>query len=185
LTLSSTTLRERGVVGVLTQSDRDVAVAQSRRDRAMLAVVFLLLFFMSYSEDIVAVLLEATGRDNVAMWAVGLVGLDGAALIVATRLKQRIVAAEEPRPRLWSWWWISCAAVLFLDLLLVLLPEEHPLWIDLVASLAFALLMGILMMVALNTDPLTVVSAARRSATPVDWARARAVIPLMIGTIAS
>ncbi len=170
---------------MLTQSDRDVAVAQSRRDRAMLAVVFLLLFFMSYSEDMVAALLEATGRDNVAMWAVGLVGLDGAALIVATRLKQRIVAAEEPRPRLWSWWWISCAAVLFLDLLLVLLPEEHPLWIDLVASLAFALLMGILMMVALNADPLTVVSAARRSATPVDWARARAVIPLMIGTIAS
>ena len=39
----------------------------------MLAVVFLLLFFMSYSEDMVAALLEATGRDNVAMWAVGLV----------------------------------------------------------------------------------------------------------------
>ena len=74
---------------MLTQSDRDVAVARSRRDRAMLAVVFLLLFFMSYSEDMVAAVLEATGRDNVAMWAVGLVGLDGAALIVATRLKQR------------------------------------------------------------------------------------------------
>ena len=170
---------------MLTQSDRDAAVAQSRRDRAMLAVVFLLLFFMSYSEDMVAAVLEATGRDTVAMWAVGLVGLDGAALIVATRLKQRIAAAEEPRPRLRPWWWTSCAAVLVLDLFLVLLPEEHPLWIDLVSSVAFALLMGILMMVALNADPLTVVSAARRSATPVDWARARAVIPLVVGTMAA
>jgi hypothetical protein len=75
--------------------------------------------------------------------------------------------------------------VLLLDLFLVLLPEEHPLWIDPVSSLAMALLMGVLIIVALNADPLTVVSEARRSAAHVDWARTRAVIPLVVGTTVS
>ena len=67
---------------------------------------------------------------------------------------------------------------------LCLLPEEHSLWIDLVSSVALAALMGILMMVSLNGDPLTLFSRVRRSAAPTDWARVRAVVPLVIGTFA-
>jgi len=82
-------------VGTLTQSDHREAVARSRRDRAMLAVVFLLLFVISYGEDMVAAVLEATGRDDVVLWAVGLVGGDAAALTVATLLRQ-VIAWRAP-----------------------------------------------------------------------------------------
>jgi hypothetical protein len=51
---------------------------------------------------------------------------------------------------------------------LILLPEQHSLWIDLASSLAVAALMGILMMVSLNADPLTLFSGIRRSAEPTD-----------------
>lgn len=172
-------------MGTLTRDEYFEAVTRSRRDRAMLAVVFLLLFVISYSEDMVAAVLEAAGRDDIAMWAIGLLGLDAAVLAVVTALKRMIASAEEPRPQRRRWWWTSCAALLLLDLVLVFLPEEHPLWIDLVSSVAIAVLVGVLMILALNADPRTVVSGARRSAAPVDWARARAVVPLAVGTLVS
>jgi hypothetical protein len=74
--------------------------------------------------------------------------------------------------------------VISLDVLLCLLPEEHSLWIDLFASVSFAAIMGILMAVSLNADPLTLFNRERRFAAPADWARVRAVVPLMVGTFA-
>ena len=147
-------------------------------------MVFLLLFAFSYSEDFVFAVLEAIGHDHVAGWLIGLVGFDAAVLAVVGLLKRAIARADGEAPRLWRWWWISFAAVVCLDVFLVLLPEGHPLWIDLVSSVAVAVLMGILMMVSLNGDPLTLFSGARRSAEPTDWVRVRAVVPLMIGTFA-
>jgi hypothetical protein len=165
-------------------ADHSAVLARHRRDRAVLVVVFLLLFAFSYSEDFVFAVLEATGRDHVAGWLIGLVGFDAAVLAVAGLLKRAIAQADDDAPRLWRWWWISFAAVVSLDVFLVLLPEDHPLWIDLASSVALATLMGILMMVSLNGDPLTLFSRVRRSAEQTDWARVRAVVPLVIGTFA-
>jgi hypothetical protein len=165
-------------------ADHTAELARLRRDRAVLAVVFLLLFAFSYSEDFVFAVLEGTGRDHVAGWLIGLVGFDAAVLAVVGLLKRAIARADDDAPRLWRWWWISFAAVVCLDVFLVLLPEGHPLWIDLAASAALATLMGILMMVSLNGDPLTLFSSVRRSAELTDWARVRAVVPLVIGTFA-
>jgi hypothetical protein len=166
-------------------ADHSAVLARHRRDRAVLAVVFLLLFAFSYSEDLVFAVVEATGGDYVVGWLIGLVGFDAAVLAVVGLLKRAIARADDEAPRLWRWWWISFAAVVCLDVFLVLLPEDHPLWIDLVSSVALAILMGILMMVSLNGDPLTLFSRARRSAKQTDWARVRAVVPLVIGTFAS
>jgi hypothetical protein len=105
-------------------------------------------------------------------------------LAVVGLLKRVIARADNDGPRLWRWWWISFSAVVALDVFLILLPEQHSLWIDLASSLAVAALMGILMMVSLNADPLTLFSGIRRSAEPTDWARVRAVVPLVIGTLA-
>ena len=163
--------------------DDSAVLARHRRDRAVLAVVFLLLFAFSYSEDFVFAVLEASGRDGIAAWLIGLVGFDAAVLTVVGLLK-RTIAADDDAPRLWRWWWISFVAVVCIDVFLVLLPEDHPLWVDLASSVALATLMGILMMVSLNADPLTLVSRARRTAEPTDWARVRAVVPLVIGTFA-
>ena len=165
-------------------ADHSAALARHRRDRAVLAVVFLLLFAFSYSEDFVFAVLQATGHEHVAGWLIGLVGFDAAVLAVVGLLKRAIARADDEAPRLWRWWWISFAAIVGVDVFLVLLPEGHPLWIDLVSSVALATLMGILMMVSLNGDPLTLFSRVRRSAEPTDWARARAVVPLVIGTLA-
>jgi hypothetical protein len=99
-------------------------------------------------------------------------------------LKRAIARADGDSPRLWRWWWTAFAAVVGIDVFLVLLPEEHPLWIDLASSAALAIILGLLMMVSLNGDPLTLVSAARRAEEPTDWVRVRAVVPLAIGTFA-
>jgi hypothetical protein len=165
-------------------ADHSAVLTRHRRDRAVLAVVFLLLFAFSYSEDFVAAVLQATGHDHVAGWLIGLVGFDAAVLAVVGLLKRAIARTNDEAPRRWRWWWISFAAVVGLDVFLVLLPEGHPLWIDLASSVALATLMGILMMVSLNADPLTLFSRVRRSAEPTDWARVRAVVPLVIGTFA-
>ena len=165
-------------------ADHSAALARHRRDRAVLAVVFLLLFAFSYSEDFVFAVLQATGHEHVAGWLIGLVGFDAAVLAVVGLLKRAIARADDEAPRLWRWWWISFAAIVGVDVFLVFLPVGHPLWIDLVSSVALATLMGILMMVSLNGDPLTLFSRVRRSAEPTDWARARAVVPLVIGTLA-
>lgn len=169
-----------------TESDVDhsVVLKRHRRDRAVLAVVFLPLFAFSYSEDLVFAVLEATGRDHVMGWLVGLVGFDAAVLATVGLLKRAISRADDEAPRLWRWWWTAFAAVVCLDVFLVLLPEYHPLWVDFGSSVTFAVLMGIVMMVSLNADPLTLFSGGRRSAAPTDWARVRAVVPLVIGTFA-
>lgn len=164
-------------------ADHRVALIRHRRDRAVLAVVFLLLFVFSYSEEIVFATLEATGRNHLPGWIIGLVGLDVAVLAVVGLLKRHATRADDDVARLWRAWWISFAAVVLLDVMLCLLPEEHSLWIDLVFSVALAALMGILMALSLNADPLTLFSAARRSTEPIDWARVRAVVPLVIGTL--
>jgi hypothetical protein len=163
-------------------ADHTAVLARHRRDRAVLAVVFLLLFAFTYSEDLVFAVLEATRRDHVAGWFIGLVGFDVAVLAVVGLLKRAIARADDDAPRLWRWWWISFAAVVCVDVFLVLLPVDHPLWIDLASSAALATLMGILMMVSLNGDPLTLFSRVRRSAQQTDWVRVRAVVPLVIGT---
>ena len=165
-------------------ADNSAVLARHRRDQAVLAVVFLLLFAFSYSEDFVFAVLETTGHDHVAGWLIGLVGFDAAVLAVVGLLKRAIARADDEAPRLWRWWWISFAAIVGVDVFLVFLPEGHPLWIDMVSSVALATLMGILMMVSLNGDPLTLFSRVRRSAEPTDWARVRAVVPLVIGTLA-
>jgi hypothetical protein len=165
-------------------ADHSAVLARHRRDRAVLAVVFLLLFAFSYSEDFVFAVLETTGHDHVAGWLIGLVGFDVTVVAVVGLLKRAISRADGEAQRLWRWWWISLAAVVGIDVFLVLLPEGHPLWIDLASSVALATLMGILMMVSLNADPLTLFSSVRRSAEQTDWARVRAVIPLVIGTLA-
>nr|WP_090280588.1 hypothetical protein [Mycolicibacterium komanii]CRL76718.1 hypothetical protein CPGR_04580 [Mycolicibacterium komanii] len=157
-------------------------LTRHNRDRAVLAVVFLLLFVFSYSEDIVFAVLDATGNDHVFGWILGLVGLDVAVLAAVGALKFRIAQADGGVQRLWRPWWIAFAAVVVLDVLLVLLPDSHPLWVDVSMSVVMACLMGVLMALSLNASPLTLFSKEQRAAAPADWARVRSVVPLVIGT---
>jgi len=85
-------------------TDHRSVLTRHRRDRAVLAVVFLLLFVFSYSEDIVFAVLEAIDHQHLAGWIIGLVGLDVAVLAVVGRLKLFIARADGDPPRLWRWW---------------------------------------------------------------------------------
>ena len=71
-------------------ADNSAVLARHRRDQAVLAVVFLLLFAFSYSEDFVFAVLQATGHEHVAGWLIGLVGFDAAVLAVVGLLKRAI-----------------------------------------------------------------------------------------------
>src|SRR6476620_11494548 len=152
-------------------ADHSAVLARHRRDRAVLAVVFLLLFAFSYSEDFVFAVLQAAGHEHVAGWLLGLVGFDAAVLAVVGLLKRAIARADDEAPRLWRWWWISFAVFGWKEKILVFLPEGHPLWVDLVSSVALATLMGILMMVSLSGDPLTLFSSRRCCAGRTGWSR--------------
>jgi hypothetical protein len=48
----------------------------------------------------------------------------------------------------------------------------------------FIVAMTMIMLSSLNADPLTLFSSAKRAAQPTDWLRARAVVPLIVGTYA-
>ncbi|UUO02811.1 hypothetical protein M4D79_05880 [Mycolicibacterium novocastrense] len=169
-------------MSVRTDADHGPTLARDRSGRSVLAVVFLLFFVFSYSEEAVFAVLEAIDHDTTLGWLIGLVGLDAAVLAVVGLLKRDITAAEGGVPRLWRPWWVAAGAVLGLDVVLCLLPENHPLWLDLTFSVALAILMGLVMALSLNADPVTLLCGARRRAAPTDWMRMRAVVPLVVGT---
>lgn len=165
--------------------DEAVVVKLHQRDLAVVAVVFLLLFAFSYSEDIVSIVLELGGHgESTAGW-LALVAFDVVVLAAVGVLKRVIAGGDGDPPRLWRWWWSALAAVVALDVFLIFAPEEHPVWIDLASSVGFAVLVGILMMVSLNGDPLTLVSRTRRVDASRDWARVRPAVPLIVGAFAS
>jgi hypothetical protein len=161
------------------------ALALHRRDRSMLGVVLLLVFGFSYSSDLVAWVLEIIGVDTAMAWGIGLVGIDVVILLVVGLFKRVIGRAEGGESRLWQIWWLSFGVVAALNVTITCLPDDHPLWMDLLVSIAFAATLGVLTAVSLNADPLTLFSAARRAALPADWVRVRAVVPLLVGTCTS
>jgi hypothetical protein len=63
--------------------------------------------------------------------------------------------------------------------------EDAPSWVDFAGSTVFIVAMTMIMLSSLNADPLTLFSSAKRAAQPTDWLRARAVVPLIVGTYAA
>lgn len=159
----------------------DQAAAVSRLHRAVLGVVFLLVLAFSYSSDLVSWLLDITGGGRSAQ-VIGLVGVDAAILFAVGLCKRTIGRAEDGGSRLWRPWWTSFGVVAALNATIGTLPQHHPLWVDLVAAVAFAVTMGVLTAVSLNADPRTLFSGPLRTALPADWVRVRAVVPLIVGT---
>lgn len=157
--------------------------ADPRIDRSVFGVVFLLVFVFSYSEEIVTGFFDAIGQGEHDGWRAAVIGFDLLVLGVAGLLKRNIERADGGAPRLWRWWWTGFAIVMAVDVLLLSVDEY--VWLDITASTLFVTAMAILMLSSLNADPLTLVSAARRASLPADWKRARAVVPLIVGTYAA
>jgi hypothetical protein len=160
-------------------------IVDRRIDRAVFGVVFLLVFVFSYSEEIVTGFFEAIGREEHALWRVAVVGFDVLVLGVTGLLKRSIARSDGGEPRLWRWWWSAVSLVLAGDVVLLAAGEDASVWLDIAASTLFIIAMAIIMMSSLNADPLTLFSSAKRAAQPTDWLRARAVVPLVIGTYAA
>ena len=165
--------------------DQVGSLARHQRDRAMLAVVLLLVFGFSYSSDVVAAVLEFFGATTRTAWVIGFVGVDAVILLIVARFKRVIDGAEQGPPRRWRTWWIWFGIVAVINTVTGCLPQHHRMWIDLATSVMFAVAMGVLIAVSLNADPLTLVSAGRRAARPADWVHVRAVVPLVVGTFAA
>lgn len=163
----------------------DNAKVRRTPDRAILGVVFLLLFVFSYSEEIVSGLFQAIGHGETEEWRIALIVADLALLVWVGLLKRSISRDDHGPARLWRWWWAGCVIVIALDVVLNGLQEYPPAWVDVVSSVLFTIAMGILMVSSINADPLTLFSSRKRAALRRDWLRVRAVVPLIVGTFAA
>jgi hypothetical protein len=154
--------------------------ARQRGDRAVFGVVFLMLFAFSYSEQLVSGLFPAAGGGGQPTWRIGVVVVDAVVLGIVGLMKRAVTRADGDAPRLWRWWRTGVVILLGVDVLR--LVGLHSIRIDLLAATVYAMAMGLTMAASLNADPLTLLSAGRRVALPIDWARVRAIVPLVLGT---
>ncbi|WP_319430428.1 hypothetical protein [Mycobacterium sp. RTGN5] len=171
--------------------DSEPTAKANATSRAMLWVVFVLLFVFSYSEEIIGLLFDLAGfgkhndwRTHVG-WRLGLLAVEIVALAVVGLKKRSIERVDGDGPRLWRLWWSGAAVLIVVDAVLSELPFRPSVWLLVVAAVVIAAAMGVLMTTSLNADPRTLMSAARRAAQPTDWQRTRAVVPLMVGTFAT
>ena len=153
---------------------------RQRGDRAVFGVVFLMLFAFSYSEQLVSGLFPVVGGGGQTAWRVAVVVVDVAVLGLVGLMKGIVTRADGDAPRLWGWWWTGVVILIAVDVLR-LFPVEA-IGLDLLTATVYAAAMGLTMAASLNADPLALFSTARRVALPTDWARVRAVVPLVFGT---
>ncbi len=153
---------------------------RQRGDRAVFGVVFLMLFAFSYSEQLVSGLFPVVGGGDQTGWRIAVVVVDAAVLGLVGLMKGVVTRADGDAPRLWGWWWTGVAILIAVDVLR-LFPVEA-IGLDLLTVTVYAAAMGLTMAASLNADPLALFSTARRVALPTDWARVRAVVPLVFGT---
>lgn len=149
-----------------------------RGDRAVFGVVFLMLFAFSYSEQLVSGVFPSGGGQSA--WRIVVVIVDAVVLALVGLMKRALHRADRAEMRLWTWWWGGVSVLLGIDVFRLVASDS--IRVDLVIASLYAVAMGVTMVTALNADPLTLVSTARRVALPTDWARVRAVVPLIVGT---
>lgn len=154
-------------------------------DRAILGVIFLLLFVMSYSEEIVSGLFQVIGHGETEEWRIAQIVVDLAILLWIGLLKRSISRDDHGPPRLWRWWWAGCVVVTALNIILNGLHDYPPTWVDVASSILFTVAIGILMMSSINADPMTLFSSRKRATLRRDWLRVRAVVPLIVGIFAA
>jgi hypothetical protein len=155
------------------------SAAPPRADRALFGVVFLMLFAFSYSEQFVSELFPSSGAGGHVAWRIAVIVVDAAVLAVVGVMKRAVTRADGDVPRLWGWWWTGVVILIGVDALR-LIPAQS-IRVDVLTASIYAAAMGFAMAASLNADPLTLLSSARRVALPVDWARARAIVPLVVG----
>ena len=157
----------------------------------MLWVVFVLLFAFSYSEEIVGLVFDLThlGQHNdwraSFVWRMAIIVVEVGALAVVGLKKRSIERADGSGPRLWRLWWCGFAVLIVSDAVLSELPFRPSVWLLVAGAIVITVSMGMLMTTSLNADPRTLWSAERRAEHPIDWQRARSVVPLVVGTFAS
>lgn len=155
------------------------SAAPPRADRAVFGVVFLMLFAFSYSEQLVSELFPSSGDGEHMAWRITVIVVDAVVLGVVGLMKRAVTRADGDVPRLWGWWWAGVVILIGVDALRLIHLES--IRVDVLTATVYAAAMGATMAVSLNADPLTLFSSARRVALPVDWARVRAIVPLVVG----
>jgi hypothetical protein len=154
-------------------------VAPPRADRAVFGVVFLVLFAFSYSEQLVSGVFPSDGDAGHLAWRIAVIVVDAAVLGAVGLMKRAVTRADGDPPRLWVWWWVGFAVLIGIDA--VRLVRVESIRVDVVAATGYAVAVGFTMAASLNADPVTLFSSARRVALPVDWARVRGIVPLVVG----
>jgi hypothetical protein len=154
-------------------------VASLRSDRAVFGVVFLMLFAFSYSEQLISGVYPVVGHGDTG-WRIAVIVVDAVVLGVVGVMKRDITRADGAVHRLWRWWSAGVAVLLGVDVLR--LVSHQSIQTDLLIATVYAAAMGLTMAASLNADPLTLLSTTRQVTLPTDWARVRAIVPLVLGT---
>jgi hypothetical protein len=153
---------------------------------AVFGVVFLLVFVFSYSESIASGFFNAFGYgyQHRELWLVTVFVLEALSLGATGMLKRSIARRDGSGSRLWRWWWAAAAMVVVSDAaIFVGIADSIP--VHVLTSTVLVVAMAMIMLSSLNADPLVLFSGARRAAQRTDWLRARAVVPLIVGTYAA
>ncbi len=173
------------VFGVSDDPPASPPVRSRGADRSGMALVFILVIVFSYSEEFVGGVFELVGNPEPRGWRWLVLPVDMLIVAATGWLKWRIAARDGGGQRLWGWWVAGALITIAVDVVLLAREDDTTFGEDLVASTLFIGAMAILLISALNADPMAVFSANKRAALRNDWFRARSVVPLVIGTYAA
>ncbi|MBB5874541.1 hypothetical protein F4553_007975 [Allocatelliglobosispora scoriae] len=165
-------------------------VKQSKQHGAPLAVVFISLIPLAFSEVFLEALCEVLGRTE-PWW--GLLALDLGLLslmgVLIWGFDRRPVAA---RPRQIRWWVAGAALTLVLDGIETLLEfvfnlkpgQNTPLWTDILLAAFYLVSLAVMLAAIVGASPVALLRPRVRRAESHQWRRLRSAIPLLLGTAA-
>lgn len=159
--------------------------------RAAFFLVFVWVLIGAYNVDMVQAVHDGVGSTVPfypgGLWAIARIASSLVLIAVSWPLKRYIEKADGVGRRYWGWWW-SGAAILVAVHLILTFVEHHlgriePTWFGLLAALVYSIGMGLVLIAALNADPMAVFSRRRRMRKPRDWVRVHSILPAAVGTM--
>jgi len=158
--------------------------------RAAVGLVFVWVILGAYNIDFVQAIHDFSGS-SVAFypgggWAIARLASSVVLIAVSWPLKRYIEKADGQGRRFWGWWWSGAAIIIAVHLLLTFAEGRaggiEPTWVGLLACLVYSIGMALVLISALNADPMTLFSQRKRAQRPRDWVRVHSILPAAAGT---
>ncbi|WP_433273075.1 hypothetical protein ACQPZF_18080 [Actinosynnema sp. CS-041913] len=163
----------------------------ARSVQVPMVAVFLVLIILAFSDEFLAGVDDAAGLEHRWDWL--LVPVDTAILVVVLAVKGRFrrrVGGDRTR-RITAWWIAGAGITLGLDVLASVVVRQRAghdpngLWFDLPVAPLYVVALAMVLAATFDADPRVLISRRLRARRPQEWARVRAAVPLLVGTLAA